>query len=384
MNPWRILITPLHWGLGHATRCVPIIRELLSNGIEVYIASDGDALRILQEEFPQCVYIALPAYNIHYKSQNMIWNLAKQSFKILTVIRNERLKIMNIIDTYKINLLITDNRFGAYSHKIPCIFITHQLHIRIPNKFLSTIVNQFNYQIIKKYAACWVPDLAHDSLNLSGALSHNSSPYKNIKYIGALSRLVLYNKEKIEEQIAELPFSKKLKDEEKNIVLLLLSGPEPQRSFFEEKLIEQAKGIKDKFFILVRGVVNGKENEWTSLHEHIYSCNYLQTAMLSTLIQRADFLVSRSGYSTIMDYFHLQRKHMLLVPTPGQTEQEYLAETLAEKNIAITQNQNNLDLQHGLRLVVQSLGFENMSYEKFSFETHILPLLPKKQIKTTH
>lgn len=381
MNPWRILVTPLYWGLGHATRCVPIIKELLAHGVEVYIASDGDALQLLKEEFPQCQHFTLPAYNIHYKSQNMIWNLAKQSIKILTTIRNERLKIMNIVETYKINLLITDNRFGAYSAKIPCIFMTHQLHIRVPNAFLNPLIKQFNYTIIKKYAACWVPDLANKKFNLSGELSHPTSPFKNVQYIGALSRLNLLTEKTLKEKIAELPFQN-IFYEKGTMVLLLLSGPEPQRSYFENELIAQAKQIKDKLFVLVRGIVQGNENAWQPLEEHIYACNYLQSENLSAIIQASDYLVSRSGYSTVMDYFHLQRKNMIFIPTPGQTEQEYLAESLAEKNIAIAQNQNNIQLAQALNRAEKTLGFANITYEKLNFKTHILPHLEKSRQKS--
>ena len=377
MNTWRILITPLYWGLGHATRCMPIIDELLAHHIEVFIGSDGEALNLLQETYPNCTCIPLPAYNIHYKSENMIFNLAKQSFHILTTMGKERLKIANIIEKHKINLLITDNRFGAYSTKIPTVFITHQLHIRVPNTILSKFVATFNNSIIKKYTQCWVPDLPDNYFNLSGDLSHPNSLFNNIKYIGALSRLKSFDHEKLEYITSSLIF-KNLFFGKGTMVLVLLSGPEPQRTYLEEKLLTQAKQIKDKNFLFVRGVVIGEKNQWTIVEENIYIANYLQGEMLSAIIQKADFLVSRSGYSTIMDYYQLQKKNILFIPTPGQTEQEYLAEILSAKNICAMQTQKHIHLENDLKTAAKTKGFQEENLSIFSYQTHILPLLERR------
>ena len=123
----RILVAPLSWGLGHATRCMPIINELIQQNIEVVIASDGTALDLLKKEYPQLDFIKLPAYNVSYKTQNMIWNIANQVPKIAIAVFREFIALQRIIKRYQIDAVITDNRFGCWTWKVPTVFVTHQV-----------------------------------------------------------------------------------------------------------------------------------------------------------------------------------------------------------------------------------------------------------------
>ena len=181
----RVLIAPLNWGLGHATRCMPIINELLAQGAEVIIATDGRALHLLQKEYPQLTILELPAYNITYRSNNMMLNIAPQLFKIIRAIIKEQKAIRKIIRDYKIDLIISDNRFGCVSSDIPSIFITHQVHIKIPNPTVQRIVNFFNHLFINRFNECWIPDFEDTSQSLSGSLSR-SKGLKSYKYLESL------------------------------------------------------------------------------------------------------------------------------------------------------------------------------------------------------
>jgi predicted glycosyltransferase len=342
MSNLRFLVAPLHWGLGHATRCVPVIEQLLAWDIEVILASDGAALDVLREHFPDCKYIELPSYNIRYSSNNMTFNMAIQLPRILRAMRLERLKLANIIESEKINAVISDNRYGFFSKKVVSVFITHQLHLRIPSPILQAIARKINYKLINRYNFCWLPDVENPLLSLSGELSARTSLVANIRYIGGLSRLSAAKTELVHSFLAERPF-----------VLCLLSGPEPQRTKLENVLRAEIERVKEQAvwaeynFLLVSGL-QGVSGQWEAVSERFYGAAYLSAADLSPLLLRAAVVVARSGYSTLMDCEAVGVRHLLLIPTTGQTEQEYLATRLAAQHRAAAAVQADLDLAERL------------------------------------
>lgn len=333
----KILVAPLDWGLGHATRCMPIITELLNQGTEVVIASDGRSYQLLKNEFPDLLHLPLPSYNVSYQGKgSLLLAMAMQVPKFINTIYKEHKSLQRIIRDYKIDAVISDNRYGLWSKKIPCIFLTHQLFIQIPNSisFLSPVTDFINHKFIQKYDECWVPDVEGEG-NLSGRLSHKRkiqdiSPF----FIGALSRL-----HKIE------------KAEKKYDLLTVLSGPEPQRTIFEKIILSQIQkvnlsaGRQDLKTLIVRGVT--EQNEKTLVNEKVEMVSYLNAKELNEAMNHSELLLSRSGYSTIMDLAVLGKK-AILIPTPGQTEQEYLAEELKKRKIFYTQKQKEFDLMKAI------------------------------------
>lgn len=348
MSNLRFLVAPLHWGLGHATRCVPIIEQLLAWDIEVVLAADGAALDLLREHFPDCKYIELPSYNIRYSSNNMTFNMAIQLPRILRAMRLERLKLANIIESEKINAVISDNRYGFFSNKVVSVFITHQLHLRIPSRILQAVVRKINYKLISRYNFCWLPDVENPLLSLSGELSARTDLLANIRYIGGLSRLSAVKTELTHSFVGEMPF-----------VLCLLSGPEPQRTKLENILRAEIERIKGAAawagynFFLVSGV-QGLSGQWEEVSERFYSAAYLSASDLSALLPQAAVVVARSGYSTLMDCEAVGVRHLLLIPTTGQTEQEYLAARLAGQQRAAVAMQSDLDLAERLAAALAS------------------------------
>lgn len=318
----HILIAPLNWGLGHATRCIPIIDAFLEQGVKVTIASDGAALDLLRAEYPQLPYLELPSYNITYKTGNMFLNIAPQIPKILSAIRLERQYLNSIISTYKFDTIISDNRYGLYNNRVHCVLMTHQLNILIPNKLVQSWIANLNRKYISRFSECWVPDFAQEP-SLAGDLSHGKD-WKNVVYIGPLSRMKYEELESIYDVIA------------------VLSGPEPQRSIFEQKIIQQALLLPQKKFLIVSGKT-GKQ-EQIQLAPHIIQQNYMTTTELNKAMLQSRFVIARSGYSTIMDLVQLRCKNVLLVPTPGQTEQEYLAKRYHENKQFQYQEQKNLNI----------------------------------------
>ncbi|MCK0107939.1 glycosyltransferase [Flavobacteriaceae bacterium S0825] len=332
----RILIAPLNWGLGHATRCIPIINALLINGFVPIIASDGNALSLLKKEFPELEFIELPSYNIEYskKGSRLKFKLLKDAPKILRAIKKEHHIIQDLVVKNKIVGIISDNRFGVYSKKIPSVYLTHQLNVLSGNTtLLSTKLHQ---KTIKKFDECWIPDYRGHN-NLSGVLSHSENSLITIKRIGALSRL------------------NKIDLQQKYDLMVLLSGPEPQRTLLEEKLLLELNDYNGKV-IFIKGVVESEQKVTTQNNIIIY--NYMISTQLETAINESKLVLSRSGYTTIMDLAKLEKK-AFFIPTPGQFEQEYLAKYLAEKHITPFSNQKDFTIEK-LNDVIQYQGFSDI------------------------
>lgn len=316
-----ILIAPLNWGLGHATRCIPIINEFLKQGYNPIIASDGDALQLLRLEFPNLKSIEFPSYEIQYPKNGKFlkWKLMLQLPHFLATKKAERKMVEELIVSKNLIGIISDNRFGVRSNKIPSVYITHQLNVLSGNTtFISSKLHQ---HLINKFDECWIPDI--DSIqNFSGKLSQ-SSKIKNKKFIDVLSRL----------EIIELPI--------KYDLLVLLSGVEPLRSQLEEKLISELKNFKGSV-LFVKGVISEKQE--TAIKGTITFCNYLLTVDLEKAINQSKIILARSGYSTIMDLAALEKK-AFFIPTAGQFEQEYLAKYLQEMKIAPFAPENKFKLE---------------------------------------
>ncbi len=322
----RILFCILNWGLGHASRSIPLIQELLKQGVEVILASDGRALQLLQKEFPQLQTIKLPAYNVSYRSKNMVWNIAWQLPKIIRAINQEKKLIKQLIKELKIDAIISDNRFGCYNATIPSIFITHQINIKTPIPFLEKIVNSFNHRFIRQFDACWIPDV-EESPRLAGTLSSATAIKKKVDYLGILSRM------------------KRKEISLKYDIIIVLSGPEPQRTFLEEKLIQQLLPLDYKI-LLISGQT--EKHEEKQLSNSVKQISFLTSENLNQAILESRYVICRSGYSSLMDLVALQKK-AILIPTPGQTEQEYLAKHLQKSGQFIYQEQDHLNIEEAIQ-----------------------------------
>jgi len=318
----RILVAPLNWGLGHATRCVPIINALNEHEFEPILASDGVALSLLQKEFPNLEAIELPSYNITYSKKGKFfkWNLLKGIPRILKSISRENNVLQTIIQSNAIDGIISDNRLGIYSKKVPSIYITHQLQVLSGTTTgLSTMWHQ---NFIKKFDECWVPDCEGEP-NLSGNLGHVRQFQIPTKYIGPLTRF-----QKVNTQI-------------KYDVMVLLSGPEPQRSMLEEKLLKEFEDFKGHV-LFVKGKMEDKQIK--SEKNNIVIYNYMTSADLEKAINQSQLIVSRSGYTTIMDLAKLNKK-AFFIPTPGQFEQEYLAKRLHDLGMVPCCSQDDFTIE---------------------------------------
>ncbi len=343
----KILIAPLDWGLGHTTRCIPIIRELLKQGFEVIIAGHETTQKVLQEEFPELTYVYLKGYEIRYAkvASSLPWVMVKQIPKIIGHILREHIWLKQVIKQYQIDAVISDNRYGLYSKKIFSIFITHQLHIQVPqSKWAERVILHINRFFIKRYNQCWVPDTPHQ--DLGGLLTQPISGLP-IQYIGLLSRF------NMPQDVIETLYD----------YLFILSGPEPQRSLLEHKILQECEHLQGRK-CLVRGLPSTDNNLTSSSFEII---PYAGASQLEQLMLSSNQIICRSGYSSIMDLVKLN-KSALLIPTPGQTEQIYLGQYLQSKRwfSSISQDSN----------ITEALKDNNHQTDlsTFLYQAHLLAL----------
>lgn len=327
----RVLVAPLDWGLGHATRCIPIIKELVSQNCEVYIAADNLTFSLLKKEFPSAVFLRLKGYKINYSREKkwLILKLLLQIPKIVSIIWLEKRWLNKAIKKYGLNAIISDNRLGMHSKKIPSIYITHQLFIKTGNPFTEKMLQAIHYYFIQKYKQCWVPDFKENGL--AGNLSHPKKIASNVKYIGAVSRF------------RKLGGIEKLYD-----LLICISGPEPQRTILENIMLSQLVNYHGKA-LLIRGLPS-KPSDIFSENKSVKIINHLAAADLNKAFLQSEMIISRSGYTTVMDLINLN-KRAILIATPGQTEQEYLAHYLSQKKYFYSALQQKFSLSETLEKV---------------------------------
>lgn len=334
----KILVAALNWGIGHATRCLPIVRALENNGAEVILASDGQALDVFKRERPDLLALELPGYDVKYWSDNFVLAIGTQAFKIARAVSNEQRALEAYIQKYQIDAVISDNRYGLHSKNVPCVLISHQLKLQAPWPF-GLLANAIAGHYIQKFNDIWVPDVAGEP-NLSGTLSHGT-PYKQAVFLGPLSRF-LGKGTSSENNTEPIDF------------LVVISGPEPQRTWFEEKVLAQAALLPQNNGVLVRGVPTDQTQR--TLDNGFSVQGFAKSETLKDLMIRAERIICRSGYSTVMDLAALG-KNAFFVPTPGQTEQEYLAKEYANKGISQTCSQKEFDLPTVLNISSLGTGF---------------------------
>ena len=327
-----LLFSCLDWGLGHTTRSVPLINELLVSGCDLIVACNSTQKVLLQAEFIDLKYVELPGYDLSYGSGRWATRLKiiAQISKILMRIKSENAWLKALIRENKVDGLISDNRYGLYHPQIPSVFITHQLHVHSGyGSYADSILQKFLYRFINRFTVCWVPDFKKRN-SLAGLLSHPETlPDIPVQYLGAISR-----------------FNECTGSTEKKFdLLILISGPEPQRTILEKMMIEQSER-SDKKIALVRGL----PGDTTILeHKKISIFNHLNGNKLNKLICESELVICRSGYTTIMDMVKLKKK-MIVIPTPGQSEQEYLAGYLSQNHFALSIPQNAFTLDRALEL----------------------------------
>ncbi len=322
----RILVAPLDWGLGHAARCVPLVRQLLELGAVPVIGADGRPLALLNEEFPRLGSVRLPGMEVRYgKGRSQAWALAKQLPAMLRQVRMETAWLARNKAVLGLDAVISDQRFGLHSPALPSVLITHQVFPFTP--FGQRMARGFNHRYIQRFHRCWIADHA-EAPGLAGELSHGPDLPGNARYIGPLSRFAV-----------ELPHM----HQRPARIVAVLSGPEPQRSLMEAQVLQQLHAIDGPHLM-----VSGQPGAATQHAGQVRIEGHLSSQELLAALVQAELIISRTGYSTLMDLEAIGRG-ALLVPTPGQPEQEYLGKLHRTGGRHVIQWQRYLDLAEALK-----------------------------------
>lgn len=304
MKAEHTLIAPLHWGLGHAARCIPIIENELQAGSVVFVAASGGQKALIDQHFSDITFVEIPFMEITYpRDGNMVWHFTKKGPELLHSIWREHQVLEKLIAEKHITRIISDSRFGLWNKKVKSIFITHQIEIQTP--VFQSIVNMLNRWVMNHYDEVWIPDYEQKP-GLAGKLSHPKNLVKHAKYIGPLSRF-----KKPDLQTIDTAWD----------AVALISGPEPQRTLFEAEITRKFIESGGKCLIL-KGKPDQPEHKTI---DNITVMNHMNDNDLVKALLSANTIYARSGYSTIMD-LHVLGLKANYIATPGQTEQEYLTQ----------------------------------------------------------
>lgn len=310
----KILVAPMNWGLGHASRCVPLVQRLLDEGNEVILGGDGESLSLLRKHFPKLRYTYLAPLNLRYSAgRRQVWAMVKALPKLIIWSMKDHMMLNALLHEEHIERVISDNRFGLYNRQTECIYMTHQLHIMLPKgwKWAEKIASCLHARVYTHYNKVWVPDYENPQKSLAGKLSHNGA---KVEYIGPLSRFV---------GISEY------RDNSLYSVVAVLSGLEPHRTLLEKEIIARYQNSAEQVLI-VQGLMHRPNTRIK--RGNVTLVPTMGDAELVAALKGAKHIIARSGYSTIMDLDALgMMEKAELIPTPGQPEQEYLA-TLHSKN----------------------------------------------------
>ena len=329
----KILVAPLNWGLGHASRCVPLVQRFLEEGHEVILGGDGASLTLLRRHFPKCRYVFLAPLNLRYgKGKRQVWAMVKALPKLVAWAYKDHVMLQAVLREEHIDQVVSDNRFGLYTnHQSPItVYITHQLHIFLPKgwRWLEPLVARLHARIYTRYNKVWVPDYEEFDRSLGGELSHSAISHQpsaigRIEYIGPLSRFTQSTNDKPQTTYG---------------IVAVLSGLEPQRTMLERELVARYRDSQEKVLI-VQGLLNRPNTRIK--RGAITIVPYMSDEELAAALMGAKHIIVRSGYSTIMDLDALGLLHVPMtndqspiitfIPTSGQPEQEYLAHFMAEK-----------------------------------------------------
>jgi uncharacterized protein (TIGR00661 family) len=360
-KPLHVLICPLDWGLGHASRCIPVIKQLMYEGHKVTLAGYGRSLILLQQEFPLLESVELQGFSPSYpRSGEMVIQLLLLLPQFVFIILREHRLLKKLNKKYHFDIVISDNRYGLWNTNTTSVLITHQVMIKTPGwlRFAEYPLYLVSRLLLSRFDECWIPDYpVHPGL--SGDLSHKYPIPGNAKFIGPLSRF--QPSEKAEKKYPE-----------KQIITAIISGPEPQRTIFEEIITKQLHDLD-----LAATLLCGKPDERKSVvtGSKLTILSHLETNDLQLLIASSTLIICRSGYSSIMDLNVLGAK-ALFVPTPGQTEQIYLAQLHEHTGTALWRTQEKMNLKTDIAEALKYKGFDRND-ANISLETAITGLKKK-------
>ena len=342
----KIFISPLSWGLGHATRDIPIIRELIDRGHEVTIAASLGAFHLLKKECPDCEFIYFNDYPAPYSSTKYFFPKFIANIPVLVkALADEKKRMDRLLEKNNYDVVISDNRLGVYSKRSPSFFISHQMRYSFPHYIrpAETISQYINEYFHKKFERIIIPSNSPDDNGncLSGKLCRSIRKTTNMKayYAGILS------------SVQKMDLSEDLD------FLIIISGPEPQRTILEKIILKQVQELPGEKIVLLG---RPQDNFEKKLDSFTTVKSYATEEEKIVLMNRAKFIISRSGYTTMMDMAELEKNCGFFIPTPGQTEQEYLSQYYHEQRWFYSKSQYRLNLIKDIETAEEYHGFPKL------------------------
>ena len=201
---------------------------------------------------------------------------------------------------HTIDFVISDHRYGFISDEVPSVFMTHQ--VNLPVKWYEKGVGVLHRKLMKQFTFIWVLD--DEKSTLAGKLSANCP--ENGSYVGPYSRFSIYT-DAVEKQIDHLLVASGPKVYAEELIHRVLEGKEVYPSL----TIAHSTSVK------IPDGVNEVSGSWKEK---------------DAVIRSARTILSRSGYSTLMDCSVLNAEG-IFIPTKGQAEQEYLAELWLKRRL---------------------------------------------------
>lgn len=323
-------MSPLNWGMGHASRLIPVIDHFHKLGYEVLLGGSGKSGALLQSAFPQLPYFALPSFEITYSKKKFLFGFSviRKIPAFLKTCFLEHRVLNQMISELRIDVVVSDNRYGLFNRKAHCIIITHQISPVLPFllRWAELPIFLALKFVIRQFNECWVPDFKDREMNLTGLLSHRFTLPANTRFIGPLSRF-----EKFSDQSES---GKQAFD-----MVVVLSGPPPQSEIFADIVLRQSLKSLQKILI----ISGFQDIPAFKHHSNVTVVKHLETTDFRDVLLNAKIVICRAGYSAIMDLIALKRT-AYIIPTPGQTEQQYLAKYLDDNPLFRCISQQNLDL----------------------------------------
>lgn len=339
MTPKKIIISPMNWGFGHAGRMIPLALELRKKGHEILFCADRYVIPMLRRELPGISIIETDGLRIRYFRKIPLWiSVLLHLPHIIAVSVMEHRELKRLVAKHNPDIIISDNRFGFWHKHIFSVYVTHMIRIPFPYafRFMEPLGVWLHRKVIERFDLCLIPDFPGD-LNLSGRLSHGVRLPRNIVWCGPLSR---FNTAAGTGQFINAPAtvsaaSTPVFTAPDPYCCLILSGPEPQRSILKEMITAAATGMH-----LV--ILEGKGEHNTIVRsENFTVVSNPYTALMKAIITGSSAVISRSGYTSLMELVSLN-KGAVIIPTPGQPEQEYLGEYFDKKWGFVTVNQDEI------------------------------------------
>lgn len=345
----------------------------MNHNVNIIIAADGGSSELLRKEFPDLTHLYLHGYRIKFSKYLPVGiKLAIDIPRISLQIIKEHTHLAKLIKENDIDIVISDNRYGLWSKKAYSVFITHQPNIIPPSplEFSAPLLRQVTRYIISKYNECWIPDMEEVD-NLSGKLSHGFPLPSNVRFIGLLSRFdeasasQVVKTTTVSEALSEGAITASVINTgvtgKTNVTIVkaplkqfeivaIISGPEPHRGILEKKLIRELQEYPAKS-LLIRGITGAGYREITI--RNLTIVDHLTANELGTVLMTGPVVICRAGYSTLMD-MEFTGNRLICIPTPGQTEQEYLALCGATRNRLVYAKQNNFSISECMKSVYKT------------------------------